>query len=344
MHHLHITAGHEYWSHGGTYINDIAGEDGGIDFFYPPFDCKVVKIENRNNGNSVTFQSLEKVKIPKFDYPVDVCFRCTHANGLSFTDSANNPVDEGSIFYKDGGKYCYLEGTSGQADGNHIHVEFALGTYIETVNVKPCRYMRTNVADSKLYLHEAVYIKPGTVVIKNDPKQDYYVNQYVLTLSTGEKGTVWDFAENGTISSVQMVLSGSAARIRNDVLGTELTIVPKGGRIQVIDMYDWKAADGYRWCWGVGNGVTGAFQYDPAVMYPLGSPNPNHNNLWMKVFSGNAPMHNTPAGVQNGIVAYTGTEIKILRFVDANWFYGELAGQTGYFLYAKSNMFPHGNC
>ncbi|MEG0077420.1 MAG: hypothetical protein RR700_06230 [Anaerorhabdus sp.] len=347
MQYLHITAGHQYSTHSGTKINDIGGSDSGIDYFYPPFDCKVVNIESIGAGNSVTFQSIGQVYIPKFDFPVDVCFRCTHANGLNIKDSSNEVLKIGSIFYKDGGKFCYLEGTSGISNGgNHIHVEFAVGVYQKTQydNV-PCRYMITNVENSQLLLCEAVFIKPGTTVIENDPNENYYVNQYVLTLSTGLKGTVWYFAKNGTQGArVKMVLHGSAARTRSDVMGTERTIVAKGGTIEVIDLYDWKAGDGYRWGWGIGNGISGAFQYDPNVMYPLGSPNPAHNNLWMKVLADNVPMYYTISGAQTGVFAYNGSSIKIIEFVSSSWFYGEFQGRRGYFLYNRGIMYPYGNC
>lgn len=72
----------------------------------------------------------------------------------------------------------------------------------------------------------------------------------------------------GVCAGYKMKLHGSAARIRSSVLGTILTTVPNGGEIQILEFLSSKASDGYYWCRGIGNGVQGYFQYDPAVMYP----------------------------------------------------------------------------
>lgn len=147
-------------------------------------------------------------------------------------------------------------------------------------------------------------------------------------------------------SGMKMYLTGSAARIRNDVQGTVLTTVANGGNIEIQDFYDWKAGDGYRWCWGTGNGVTGAFQYDPAVMHPVGTS--NRGLLFMKLTGSAARIRKTVQGTVLTTVP-NGNEILITEFLSNKasdgyyWCKGQYGSTVGYFQYDPEVMFPHGN-
>lgn len=66
----------------------------------------------------------------------------------------------------------------------------------------------------------------------------------------------------------KMRLFGSAARIRDSIMGTILTTVPNYNDIVIDAFIDALASDGYQWCRGHFGSTYGYFQYDPAVMFP----------------------------------------------------------------------------
>lgn len=148
------------------------------------------------------------------------------------------------------------------------------------------------------------------------------------------------------VNSVKMVLTGSAARIRNDVQGSVLVTVPNGGEIQVQDFYDWKATDNYRWCWGSYGGYNGAFQYDPAVMHPVGTT--GRGLLKMRLEKSAARLRSSVQGTVL-ITVPNGSEIVITEFLPSKasdnyyWCVGSYNGTTGYFQYDPAVMFPCGN-
>lgn len=284
---LGIGAGHNYVSHVGTTIVDIGGLDDSIEAFKAPFDCKLVKIYNDvDNNNTFVFQNTNPVELPigTFD---KVCFKCTHMNH-----------DKDELFYKDQtfnqGDICYYEGTSGVAKGNHIHIEFAVGEFINLKNTGSSRILHTNLdgnsgindGSCNLFLPQAVFIDPNiTKTVKStDNNSNYYTNQYVWTLTNGITATNYYLSYFGTnISSIRtslkMVLTGSAARIRTyPVGGQELTLVPNGSSVEILEFGKTPESDGYQWFQGKFNGITGFLQYDPAVMHPEGSVGTNNPN------------------------------------------------------------------
>ena len=185
------------------------------------------------------------------------------------------------------GETCYYEGTSGDASGNHIHVEFTVGNYVQFADMGGYHLRLVTDLDGisginngscNLYLPQAVFIDPSVTrkVWSTDTDSNYYTNQYVFTLLNGIPATNYYLSYFGTgITGVQksmkMVLTGSSAAIRESAYAPDYKIiVPNGRAIEIDDFYSW-TRDGYRWCWGTYDGVTGAFQYDPAVMHPEGS-------------------------------------------------------------------------
>ena len=148
------------------------------------------------------------------------------------------------------------------------------------------------------------------------------------------------------VNSVKMVLTGSAARLRNDVQGTVLVTAPNGSSIQVQDFYDWKASDQYRWCWGSYGGYNGAFQYDPAVMHPEGTT--SRGLLKMKLEKSAARLRSAVQGTVL-LTVPVGGEIYITEFLSGKasdgyyWCRGTYNGTSGYFQYDPAVMFPYGN-
>lgn len=285
MHTLAITAGHQVTGHAGTTAIDIAGASTEIEALQAPFNCEVVSIDK--SDNTIVFQNTDSVILPVGTFE-NVCFRCTHMNDDKFNSIGfyqHKRFNQGDI--------CYYEGTKGPATGNHIHIEFAVGTFdhFERLSSNQAERMVTNLDGSSginnnscsLYFPQAVFIDPTitTTVKSTDADSNYYTNQYVFTLLNGVNATNYylsNFGTNitGVRKNLRMVLTGSAAAIRSDAYSSDYKIiVPNGNQISIDNFYSWEKqeSDGskYRWCWGTYNGITGAFQYDPAVMHPEGS-------------------------------------------------------------------------
>lgn len=288
---LHISAGHQHSSHTNTTVVDLCGMDNGIDQFRAPFDCKVSAIINEGKypNNTVVFESTTAVELPIGIFN-NVCFRCTHMDD-NFLDQLNIYV--GRSFKQ--GETCYYEGTKGLTDGNHIHIEFAIGKYNQMVDAGSGHlrlktdldgHSGINNGSCNLYLPQAVFIDPNiTKTVKStDNNSNYYTNQYVWTLTNGITATNYYLSYFGTnISSIRtslkMVLTGSAARIRTyPVGGQELTLVPNGSSVEILEFGKTPESDGYQWFQGKFNGITGFLQYDPAVMHPEGSVGTNNPN------------------------------------------------------------------
>ena len=112
--------GHKAW--------DLAGEDGGIDYWYAP--CRIVVSAIYPYGktgfyNTVIFTSCDVNGAPAPVRFADgreeiVSFSCTHMNGI---DKFGLKV--GRIY--DSGEKCYCEGTTGKSTGNHVHMGVSLG-------------------------------------------------------------------------------------------------------------------------------------------------------------------------------------------------------------------------
>ena len=140
-----------------------------------------------------------------------------------------------------------------------------------------------------------------------------------------------------------MHLTSSAARLRADVVnGNILTTIPNGTTFEVVGLYSWNASDGYKWGWGKYNGVEGYFQYDPAVMNPVGY---GLKSFKMRLTGSAARLRSTIQGTILTTVP-NGSTIQIDEFIDGKqsdgyqWCYGHYNGTYGYFQYDPTVMYP----
>ncbi len=115
---MKITGGYDIESHQRTFALDEGGSDTGIDFMIAPFDCVVKRIWE-DDANEVWFESKEKVKYADGteDYMV---IMLVHDNDVSDLWIGKE--------FKQGDK-IYDEGTKGNADGNHVHIECGVGQF-----------------------------------------------------------------------------------------------------------------------------------------------------------------------------------------------------------------------
>lgn len=269
---LHITAGHQYWSHYGTFIVDIGGADGGKSPFYPPFDC-IVKEINRNpgRGNWVAFQSLNPVEVPNAPEPITLCFRCTHCDNSNFDkirDANGDPIAVGSIFRQNGGP-CYYEGIAGLEDipnaGNHIHLEVVVGEYDGWYDVnipnrpgKIVTRMSTRIeGDNRMPVTAAFFLKNNTKVLRNDDDPGYYTNLYKWRMEDGTDKTTWELSGGGQVTpppssdstGVFLRAKKLGFRIRKSpVNGDEVLIVPVGQRAEILEFLSIQS-DNYQWAY-----------------------------------------------------------------------------------------------
>lgn len=119
-----ITQGDFEGTHAGTYAVDLAGKDTGRDYAYFPFSAKSVALDTAKNGNAVIWESVSPVRFA--DGSIDYC--CM----MVIHDNDPSGFAIGSMYKQ--GQQMAQEGTSGNATGNHLHIEvakvrYAGGTY-----------------------------------------------------------------------------------------------------------------------------------------------------------------------------------------------------------------------
>lgn len=120
MKYLNVTQGvNGYFSHLGTYALDLGGRDTGIDDVVAPFTGVIKKIYSPGNGNWVWLESSNPVEYT--DGTIDyMTIMVVHDNNISDL-WVGKLLKQGEVFYQ--------EGTSGNAYGNHIHLECGRGRF-----------------------------------------------------------------------------------------------------------------------------------------------------------------------------------------------------------------------
>lgn len=107
------------YSHQGSLALDLGGKDGGIDLVIAPFTGIIRKV-NETGAHFVWIESLDKVYYADGTYDY-MTVRIAHANDTSHL-KVGQIVKQGEIFYS--------EGTTGNATGNHIHLEVGKGKFV----------------------------------------------------------------------------------------------------------------------------------------------------------------------------------------------------------------------
>ncbi len=115
---MRITQGYNEGSHQDSFAIDEAGKDTSISPIYAPFTGIIKKIY-QNDANEVWLESVDKVQYPDgtIDY-MTILF--AHANDVSNL-FVGKKIIQNEVFYS--------EGTKGEANGNHCHIECAQGKF-----------------------------------------------------------------------------------------------------------------------------------------------------------------------------------------------------------------------
>ena len=150
---LRITQGYNSsYSHKGRLAIDIAGKDGNREWFKAPFDGYIKRIYT-TSGNVVWLESKDKVKYADGteDY---MTIMLIHMNNVS-------SLYVGQLIQK--GTPFYLEGTAGNATGNHIHLEVGRGKFTGTGWYKN-QYGKWCVNNS-VEVHKALFLPKNCNII-----------------------------------------------------------------------------------------------------------------------------------------------------------------------------------
>lgn len=140
-------------THQGTYALDTAGKDTGKDDIYAPFSCKVTKkYVKAGHAYTIWLTSLDKVL-------------CANGQEEYLTMMIVHPEDIANLqvgqTFKQGELVCH-EGKTGNASGNHLHMELGLGT---------CGWHKNSqgvyMIDNAIKCEEYLFLKKDTI-IKND--------------------------------------------------------------------------------------------------------------------------------------------------------------------------------
>lgn len=119
MEHLRVTQADNMGTHLGTYATDSAGKDAGRDPVYMPFTGILKAIDTVSNGNAIVLQSVNKVRGAKG--------QIGYAKMMVIHDNDPTGWVIGKIYPQ--GVQIALEGTAGNANGNHAHIEVGFGEY-----------------------------------------------------------------------------------------------------------------------------------------------------------------------------------------------------------------------
>jgi len=179
MQYLNITQGYGVGTHIGTYAVDNAGKDTGIDNAFAPFTGIVKRIYTKSS-NVVWLESTEPVDFPD-GYHGIATVMFVHDNSVADLH-VGQVVSQGTVFYQ--------EGTSGNATGNHVHIEIAKGPF----------------TGNGWYKNSA-----GWWTINNGVKPDksFYITDSTIIKNTG--GYTWikedDVITNNDVAPVRVVMS-----------------------------------------------------------------------------------------------------------------------------------------
>lgn len=154
MEYLQITQTSGEGSHSCNKAVDLGGRNRDIDDFFAPFTCRIVRLQK--GYNLVWCQSLEPVHLANggLDY---VTMLLEHDNNIDDL-YVGQVIPQGQVFYQ--------EGTAGNATGNHVHVEFGLGPYID----EGCFHAedgRVSV-NNGTFINEILFLTGSTLIVEEE--------------------------------------------------------------------------------------------------------------------------------------------------------------------------------
>lgn len=155
-------------THKLSYALDLSGEDEKADEIYAPFDCKITKLyqpsDTRKHANTVWLTSTKKVLSPNGYYGY-LTVSITHPSEI--TDMKLGKI------YKQGEVICH-EGKTGNASGNHIHLEVSKGKVADW-SLQTSGVYDEYVIKNKVKPEEYLFVRDDSI-IKNNLYNGYKYN------------------------------------------------------------------------------------------------------------------------------------------------------------------------
>lgn len=159
--------GNSSGSHKLSYALDLSGVDSGKDDVYAPFDCKITKLyqpkDTIKHANTVWLTSTRKVLSPNGYYGY-LTISITHPSEIT-------NMKLGQRFEQ--GQFICREGNTGNASGNHIHLEVAKGKeagWSKQSNGSYSEYVILNKVKPEDYL----FLKEHAVILNNEYRNNRY--------------------------------------------------------------------------------------------------------------------------------------------------------------------------
>lgn len=175
---LNITQGYDIGTHKGTNALDLAGEDTGRDVWRSKCYWKCLNIKPYSTtgfANTCFFGTCDADgNMIKVNTPARGDLVLT----LALTHDLKIRVEVGKVY--EGDQIIYMEGTTGQATGNHIHTEVCEGWVTEKVKNSAGYWSLPKT----LPIHECLYLMEGYNVVKNDGG---YLWTWTASVETEEK-------------------------------------------------------------------------------------------------------------------------------------------------------------
>ena len=232
------TSTHKY-----SYALDLAGKDSGSDDVFAPFDCKITKLyqpsDTKNHANTVWLTSLNEVECAN-GYKGYLTISITHPSEIS-------KMKLGTI-YKQGDKIC-TEGKTGNASGNHIHLEVGKGKNCGWENIKNNWIITNKVKPEEyLFIKKNSTIKNDTykgdkynfIVEKDDPIFEDNTNDYVIQsgdtltkIANKFNTSVDELVKLNNIENPNLIYAGDTIKIPSNNTDIEYT-VKKGDTLSSI--------------------------------------------------------------------------------------------------------------
>lgn len=212
---------------------DEACKDTGRCYFEPQNDFLIQEVKGINTTkttNAVRLKSVNKLYIPYKKEPDYLYVTLTHMN-----ESNLKQVKQGQILKK--GTKILMEGTDGNATGNHFHMTANIGKYhglLENNNGKWCW-----TYDKSLLPNEAFYLDKSYTTIKN--ARSYVFKEVPKEENIKTIGS--PVARDTTKDQIEVMVDQLRVRSNGNTNSTILGYVKKG----IYNYTETKKANNYTW-------------------------------------------------------------------------------------------------
>lgn len=210
---------------------DEACKDTGRSYFEPQNDFLIQQVKGLNttkSTNAVRLKSVNKLYIPYKKDPDYLYVTLTHMN-----ESNLKQVKEGQILKK--GTKILMEGTDGQATGNHFHITANIGKYYGLLQNNNGKWCWTY--EKSLLPNEAFYLYKDYTTIKNANKYSFKeVPKEIVKVGT-------PIPKDTDNDQVQVLVPELNVRNKPTTSATKLGFA----NIGFYDIINSSEADGYTW-------------------------------------------------------------------------------------------------